>query len=265
MRLTVTLLVVALCAPDAWARSKKKPTAAEKGEKKVTKGTILINGEKATVNWSDGDSCRILEGPFSGSGTRIAGYNTLESYGPVHRWGDWKAKELYELQKEGAPFLASQEWKCTSDGKLDGYKRLLLECPDAALELVKKGLAHAYAIEDTRADPALLEAQRAAQQKKVGIWAKGVPNGIVTSLHAVGEEGGKSDKAYNRVVDTRTGAALKREHKDRYQVCEEVCVETDGTSSCMVFVPFDRRYKNRADCLKDDAQKTAPNSSPFPL
>lgn len=253
MRAALLLVVLALLGCDAHARGKKKSGAEGK---RSQKGTVLLNGEKAVVNWSDGDSFRILEGPFAQTGTRLVGYNTLESYGPVHRWGGWTAMELYLLQKEAAPFLASKEWKCEADGKRDGYKRLLVQCPLAALELVQKGYATAYAVEGTRADPELLEAQRTAQARKVGIWAKGVPNGIVTSLHSLGEEGGKSDKAYNRVVDTRTGDALKREHKDTYEVCQEVCVETDGTSSCMVFVPFERRYKNRADCLKGATQES---------
>lgn len=257
----VLLAVLLLAGGDALARGKKK--SEDGGTKKSSKGTLTINGEKAVVNWSDGDSFRILEGPFSGSGTRLVGYNTLESYGPVHRWGSWTARELWELEKGDTAITAATEWKCSSDGKKDGYGRVLIDCPDVALAMIQAGHAMAYAIEGTKSDPKLLEAQRAAQAKKVGIWAKGVPNGIVTSLHSVGEEGGQGDKAYNRVVDTRTGDALKREHKETYKVCQEVCVETDGTTSCMLFVPFNQRYKNRADCLKDDAQP-GPNQSKFP-
>jgi hypothetical protein len=50
-------------------------------------GTIVLNGEKVQVNWTDGDSFKIKEGKFKGAGTRLQGFNTLEAYGPVHRWG----------------------------------------------------------------------------------------------------------------------------------------------------------------------------------
>lgn len=246
-----------LAATPALARSKKK--SADGGEKKSAKSALFINGERAVVNWSDGDSFKILEGPYAGSGTRLVGYNTLESYGPVHRWGQWTAQELYEIAKTSKHLGASREWNCKSDGKLDGYRRVLIDCPDAAKEFIRQGHGMAYAIEGMKADPELLAAQREAQEKKAGIWAKGVPNGIVTSLHAVGEEGGQGDTAYNRVLDTRTGDALKRKHKDRYETCQEVCVETDGNSSCMVFVPFQNRYKNRAECLKSAAAEPEAN------
>jgi micrococcal nuclease len=250
-----TLLVVLLVL--AGGKKNQSAFALETGgaaapakEKKKSKGTIVLNGVQTQVNWSDGDSFRIHDGEFKDSGTRLVGYNTLEAYGPVHRWGGWTAKELWEIERGDTAIASSQEWKCTTDGKKDGYGRLLIDCPDVAMELVKQGHAMAYAIEGTRARPELLQAQKEAQEKKIGMWAKGVPRGVVTSLHALGEEGGKSDTAYNRVVDTRTGEALKRAHKDSYEVCQEVCVETDGTSSCMTYVPFDRRFKNRADCLK---------------
>jgi endonuclease YncB( thermonuclease family) len=250
----VAVAALLLCASAEAGHKKQSPFTPDAGATKhSSKGTLLINGQKAVVSWSDGDSFRILEGPYAGSGTRLVGYNTLEAYGPVHRWGGWTPQELWEIERGDTAIAAAQEWKCDAEGKLDGYRRLLVNCPDAALELVKQGHAMVYAIEGTRAAPELLEAQKAAQTKKVGIWAKGVPNGIVTSLHSMGEEGGEGDKAYNRVVDTRTGAALKHQHQDSYAVCQEVCVETEGTSSCMVFVPFDRRFKNRADCLKTDA------------
>jgi micrococcal nuclease len=225
----------------------------EKQKKKTShKSSIVLNGVKTAVNWSDGDSFRILEGQYSGDGTRLVGYNTLEAYGPVHRWGSWTAKELYELERGDVAVAASQEWTCTADGKRDGFKRLLIDCPDVAMELVKQGRAMTYAVEGTRARPELLEAQRQAQARKLGIWAKGVPNGIITSVHSRGEDGPKGENSYNRVVDTRTGEALKRPHNDTYSVCQEVCVELDGTSSCMVYVPFERRFKNRADCLKGE-------------
>jgi micrococcal nuclease len=216
------------------------------------KGSVILNGEKTAVNWTDGDSFKILEGPHAGHGTRMVGYNTLEAWGPVHRWGSWTGKELWDIERSDKTLAASGEWKCTTDGKLDGYKRLLIDCPDAAKEMVRQGHAMVYAVEGTKPSDELLKVQREAQEGKVGMWAKGVPRGLVSSVHSLGEEGGHEDVAYNRVVDTRTGEALKRAHHDHYETCQEICIETEGTSSCMTYVPFDRRYKNKPDCMRGE-------------
>ncbi len=82
------------------------------------------------------------------------------------------------------------------------------------------------------------------------MWKKGTTKGLISSLHSVGEEEGRADVAYNRVVDTRTGAAFKREHHKKYETCEEVCETTDGDTSCMTYVPFERRYKDQPPCLR---------------
>lgn len=29
-----------------------------------------------------------------------------------------------------------------------------------------------------------------------------------------------------------------------------MCLDTDGTQSCMVYVPFENRYRNKASCLR---------------
>ena len=62
--------------------------------------TLVILNKKATpVYFNDGDTFRALAGPFAGPSNRLAGFNTLESYGSVHRWGKFEAKELYNLAK----------------------------------------------------------------------------------------------------------------------------------------------------------------------
>jgi hypothetical protein len=129
----------------------------------------------------------------------------------------------------------------------------LVSCPDAARELIREGHAMAYAVEGTRPDAGLLALQEAAKAGKKGIWAKGVVNGVVTSLHSQGEDGGEGEEAkgaYNRVVDTRTGEAHVRKHSHTYETCQTVCEETDGDKSCMVYVPFKRRYQRQPDCLR---------------
>jgi len=116
---------------------------------------------------------------------------------------------------------------------------------------VLDGYAMVYSVEDKPVDPELLKLQQEAIKNKAGMWAKGAPKGVITSLHSLGEEDSKgATTAYNRVVDIRTGAAQKRQHQKRYDTCEEVCEETDGEKSCMVYVPFEKRYKNRPQCLQ---------------
>lgn len=237
----LTLLLVLLAATSFAKDKKKKGHSAE--------GSILINGEQTRVKWSDGDSFKFLSGPHEGKGTRLVGYNTLEAYGPVHRWGAWTPQELFALAESSSQVAASREWTCTTDGKADGYGRLLINCPELAEEMIRQGHGLAYAVEGTASEK-LLDAQKDAMAKGRGMWAKGVVKGVITSLHSVGEDGDEDNEPYNRVVDTRTGAATKRPHQNRYASCQEVCEKTDGDESCMTYVPFKHRYKNKPDCLK---------------
>jgi len=246
MRLLPVLLAVAVlgCAHSADAKKKKHHGGHGKW------GYILLNGERTEVNWSDGDSFKIHSGEYSNLGTRLKGYNTLETFGPVHRWGSWTPLELYKIAKSCAAVAASQEWKCTTDGKKEGYGRLLVDCPDLTKEMVKQGLAMAFAVEEDHAPDDVMAAQADAMREGRGMWAKGTVSAIVSSLHSVGEEGHKGDTAYNRVVDTHTGKAAKVAHHDTYSTCQEVCVGAEGDQSCLVYVPFNIRYRNKPDCLK---------------
>lgn len=250
------LLVLLVLAGGAWARSKsKKPPNPDKHD---APGYLVLNGERTKVVWTDGDSFSIKEGQYKGRGTRLQGYNTLEAYGPVHRWGEWTAEELFEIAKASSSVAAAQEWKCSTDGKEDGYHRLLIKCPDLAVEIVRQGHAMAYAVEGEKVDPKLLEAQQDAMSAGRGMWKKGVVKGVMTSAHSMGEDGDEGP-AYNRVVDTRSGAALKRKHEKKYATCEEVCETTDGDQSCMVYVPFKIRYRNKPDCLKHEVREATPS------
>lgn len=243
MRLAVAALLSLACV--ASAKGKQPPR-----EHHDAWGSIVLNAEKTKVHWTDGDSFNIKDGVHVGKGTRLQGYNTLEAYGPVHSWGAWTPVELYEIARESASAAASQEWVCTTDGKEDGYHRLLIDCPELALHMVRDGFAMAYVVDGAKAPQAILDAQREAMAAKRGIWAKGATKCIVSSLHSVDEEDDTPDRAYNRVVDTRTGAALKRPHQKKYETCEKVCESVDGDESCMVYVPFKRRYHDQPDCLK---------------
>lgn len=220
-------------------------------------GVVRLDGVETKVRWTDGDSFNVREGAHRGHGTRLLGYNTLEAFGPVHVWGEWKPEELFELAAGAAGVAAAQVWSCSTDGQRDGYRRLLVSCPELALEMVRRGYGLAYAVDKEPASPKLLEAQREAQVSRRGIWKKGVVKGVVTSVHSrderasdAGTEVGTEAETYNRVVDTRTGQAMKRPHHRAYRTCELVCEETEGERSCMVYVPFERRYRNKPACLR---------------
>lgn len=219
------------------------------------KGAIELNGTRTQVTWSDGDSFKIADGLYKGRGTRLSGYNTLESYGPVHRWGDFTARDLFFQAKGANTYAASQVWKCTSDtSQTDAYGRLLVHCPDLVRYMVGEGHGHLMAVGDDKVDPEALKAQKVAMKLAKGIWEKGIPKGILTSLHSIDEQpGGK--KAYNRIADPLTGLSRTEEHSHKYAECQEVCME----DSCMIYVPFKRRYgKNRAPCIDYKPKNTDP-------
>lgn len=210
--------------------------------------TLTLDGQQTQVRWIDGDTFQVDSGPLRGFSTRLAGYNTLETFGPVHRIGDTGPEALLAVAAAAAPRLAAGRWTCATLGRRDGYGRALVSCPDAAAALVRAGLAMVFAL-DGPADPALLAAQREAQAARAGLWAGGVPPLVVTSVHAEGEAGLGAKGAYDRVVDTRTGQATARPHHRRYQACQEVCVGDPPLRSCMTYVPFERRYRDRPACL----------------
>lgn len=240
--LSVMMSLFLCCSAQAASR-KKVPQ-----EKHDAFGFIVLNGEREEVRWSDGDSFTFRSGPRKGMSTRLKGYNTLEAYGPVHQWGSWKPAELFALAKSSSRVAASREWECTSEGKLDGYRRLLVNCRTLAIEMVRVGHALAYAVEGEKVDSAVLSAQAEAMKNKRGMWGKGISLGIVTSVHSLNEDVDATE-TYNRVIDTRTGKSSVRKHAHRYESCQMVCEETEGQSSCMLYVPFKHRYRSKAACL----------------
>lgn len=282
--LSILLLPVALCAAGlACAADEPSPTPSpaatqSPGEKPVAEPTpektprpsgtyegkkngpgwsfVTLGGERMTVRWSDGDSFKFKDGPYEGAGVRMTGYNTLESYGPVHRWGRWTAQELYEIARTSKNLGASQEWQCTTTGDRDGYRRVLVSCPQAALHMVEQGHGHVFGIDEPVSEE-LVAAQARAQKKKVGMWAKGVPKIVITSLHSA-DEGwkGKDEGPYNRVADARSGMSEKMHHEDVYGVCQEVCLGPKAAQSCMTYVPFKSRYRNKPDCLRAPVKTT---------
>jgi len=203
-------------------------------------GQVALDGAMVTVRWLDGDTFAWrTAGRAEEVRARLAGVNTLESYGPVHQWGTWRPAELAQLADEAGKLAASQGWRCQDTGESGGYGRKLVRCPELAAQLLERGLAHLFILAGS-ADGALLERQHRAQEQRRGMWAKGVPKQIVTSVHSTAERG-LAGKAYNRVVDARTGRAGKAHHRRRYETCEWACVG----GSCMVYIPYQRRYGRR--------------------
>jgi endonuclease YncB( thermonuclease family) len=208
---------------------------------------LVLDGTRRPVRWIDGDTFRVLDGPQKGRSARVVGVNSLESYGPVHRWGRWRPAQLLGIAREATRRVKVGEWHCQASGGDDAYGRILATCPDAARMLVRAGLAMVFAVGEPP-DPELLALQRKAQARGAGMWRKGVPPLIPSSVHSA-DEPGLEKGAYDRIVDTRTGMAEPRPHQDVYRVCQEVCVGEGADRACMTWVPFERRYENRPPCL----------------
>ena len=217
------------------------PVSAQ--ESQPVNPSIILNGEVVQIRWSDGDSFRFLEGEYADRGVRLSGFNTLESYGPVHRWGEWTAAELAEVAAQATELARSSRWICTTEGETDNYDRVLVTCDDLTLAMLQHGLAHLFVV-GSWPPVEQIAAQREAQSAALGMWAKGVPPAIVTSLHSA-DEG--RDHTYNRVISTLDGSSSLVSHEDDYEICQEVCLR----ESCLVYVPYDQRYGNdRAECLR---------------
>jgi len=246
-RLAPAAALLALAAVTT-ALAPARAVAARSRRPHGVPATLRLDGRETRVRWIDGDTFKVDSGPLEGFSTRLAGYNTLETFGPVHRIGAAGPAALWQVARDAAPLLARREWRCTTLGRRDGYGRALVACPDAALALIRAGLAMVFAM-DGPPDAALLAAQREAQAARAGLWAGGVPPLILTSVHSDGEQGLGARGAYDRVVDTGTGRATPRPHRRRYATCEEVCVGDGLLRSCMLYVPFERRYRDRPACL----------------
>ncbi|MCA9622783.1 MAG: thermonuclease family protein, partial [Myxococcales bacterium] len=186
------LLTTALAASAATAVITAAPSEAA-----AQVSIVRINGIATPVYFNDGDTFRPLGGPFRFRPARLAGFNTLESYGPTHQWGGWTYKELYVNAKQATLNARTEIWNCKADDtQKDGYGRILAICIDLGADHIRKGLAHAYNI-DKPADWRFLQAQRDAIVHRRGMWAKGVPPLVLTSLHSV-DERFDNENNYNR-------------------------------------------------------------------
>ena len=243
------LLLATLLAP---AGARGDPAAPVAAAQRGVLSALTIDGQRAAVRWTDGDTFHVDSGPMRGRSVRLADVNALEAYGPVHRIGTSAPAALLDLARASAGVAAGGQWSCTSLSHRDVYGRELVRCPEAAAALVKSGHAMVFAVEG-RAEPELLELQREAQAARRGLWAGGVPPRLVSSLHSVDERAVARKGAYDRIVDTATGAARPVKHQRRYEVCQEVCLRDGPLASCMRYVPIQLRYRNRPACLVEPA------------
>lgn len=184
--------------------------------------TVFLNGTPSPVFFNDGDSFRVISGKYAGTKARLAGFNTLESFGPAHQWGHWTAWELYVIAKLATLNARRGTWKCTSDLEKDTYGRILWWCPGLAKDQIRKGLAHAMSVTHEPAKAELLVEQKKAIAEKVGMWAHGIPDFVLTSLHSVDERPGDKP-AYNRLVSSVDGHSKKWKHRDTYAECDVLC------------------------------------------
>lgn len=184
---------------------------------------VFLNGVPVPVYFNDGDTFRVMDGPFRGTACRLSGFNTLESYGPVHQWGDWHPYELFVNAKRATYNGRRGTWHCTTDGQRDGYGRLLTDCPDLAIDQIRRGYAHAMQIDDTPSPPEYLRAQHEAIRHRRGMWAHGVPDFVMTSLHSMSEYTDGRPTAYNRRVSTLDGHSESNQHTESYSECQWVC------------------------------------------
>lgn len=214
--LKTLLLIIACAGTVAWS----SPARAQ--HVTPTAGWVKINGVVTPVFFNDGDTFRALAGPLRSRSARLAGFNTLESYGTVHQWGGWTFRELYVNAKQATWNARRGKWSCTADpSDRDGYGRILAICLDLGEDHIRQGLAHAMEI-DGPSSWRYIQLQRQAIVHRRGMWAKGVPPAILTSLHSVDERPFNPEN-YNRLVSPLDGASTKWEHQDLYQECQKVC------------------------------------------
>ncbi len=242
MRLSVLLIAaITLMASVASAEVKTK---------------VFLNGVPTPVYFNDGDSFRVLGGKLKGSKARLAGFNTLESYGPAHLWGTWTMDELSRYATLGTLNARRGTWRCTSNMEKDGYGRILWDCPQLQVDQVRKGLAHAMTVTKDPAAPELVKAQAEAIKERRGIWAHGVPPFVMTSLHSSTE--GSSKGPYNRLISSADGHSESWQHTDAYRECQKVCQPADDADDSKVaaFIVDLREAADMKDALSgytDDA------------
>lgn len=204
-------------------------------------GAVVLDGAKVAVHWDDGDTFTVVG---KGTKARLDGFNTLESYGAVHRFGPGE-DALYNLAKKAGKVAMESVWNCTTQEGSGGYGRVRVACPELRKTMLQTGLGHVFSVGGP-ADEAGLADQRVAVEAGLGMWEGGAPTGLVTSVHSLDEKPGQSS-TYNRILNLETGEAAKHAHAKVHAACSWVCEQ----GSCLLYVPYKQRYgDNKAECLK---------------
>lgn len=183
---------------------------------------VFLNGVPTPVSFNDGDSFRVQAGAYAGSQCRLAGFNSLESFGPAHQWGTWHPYELYINAKLATLNGRRGTWHCFTQGARDTYGRLLVECPDLVVDSVRRGYAHIYSVDDNPSPPEYIRAQQEAIRDRRGMWAHGVPLFVITSIHSHSEDPSR-EWQYDRLISTLDGHSESRQHRNVYEECQWVC------------------------------------------
>ncbi len=203
--------------------------------------SVLLDGVEVVVYWDDGDTFKISP---DGPSARLEGYNTLESYGPVHKFGPGPAA-LFDVAKAATALARSKTWVCHRSEGEGGYGRIAVDCPKLRRQLLEQGLAHVFSV-DTAAPVADQDAQSRGITAKNGMWAGGAPATILTSVHSIDEHVDQKE-SYHRQTQVQTGLAPKITHKTLVQPCTWVCEQ----DSCMLYVPYSKRYgSSQAPCIQ---------------
>ena len=195
--------------------------------------SVLLDGQKIQVRWDDGDTFKGKH-PETGKkiSARLAGYNTLESYGPVHQWGEWSSEELYLLAKEAGRFASAKEWSCSDTGKEEAMAVCWLIAPIFAGRFWIPGWPiHFQSV--LLPVKQILPHSKLPLENKSGIWAKGVPKLLLTSLHSQDEK--PDQDAYNRSCVVNTGQCDKVTHTNTYTECQLVCTQSFQRAVCSMF------------------------------
>ncbi|MBH1988690.1 MAG: nuclease [Myxococcaceae bacterium] len=206
---------------------------------------LYLDSKPIQVYFNDGDTFHYLSNGARIS-ARLTGYNTLESFGPIHQWGQWTPEELFGIAKAATQEARKGSWYCHSGSHSDTYGRQLVSCPDLAKHLIDRGLAHVMLINSTERSP-LLSFQAQAIQNQLGFWKKGVPAYVLSSVHSADES---HRRAYDRLVSTQTGRSFLIVHNRTYSPCQKVqhTLSASEYSSSMVYLLSNQRYRASNPC-----------------
>jgi hypothetical protein len=111
-------------------------------------------------------------------------------------------------------------------------------------------------INDEPGKPELVAAQKEAIEAKRGMWAHGIPEFILTSIHSV-EEDVDGHGTYNRLVSSEDAHSVKWKHTTRHSECDKVChsvyeVDVDAVASVTEALKADGTVKDWIAGISDD-------------